>query len=70
MKLKPYGYSLPSDLYLVVYSEHFDWLQCDHGDGSIAVDVFDANGKFYDGIVACPDCLKRAEDFLNNLDLS
>lgn len=70
MKLKPYGYPLPSNLYLVVYSEQFDWLECDDGTGSIAVDVFDVHGNFYDGIVACPKCLKRAEDFLNNLDLS
>lgn len=55
-----YGYLLPSGLYVVVYPEKFTFLWCDHHEGTIAVDLFDSNGTFFDGIVACPKCLPAA----------
>lgn len=61
MKTLPYGYLLlTSGLYVVVYPEVFNFLTCDDGKASIAVDLLSEKGEYLDGMTTCPVCLPGA----------
>ena len=61
--MKPYGYVSKRGDYVVVYPYPFDLLQCDHGTGSIAYDLFDSTGDPKDYLVCCPRDLNDAHAF-------
>lgn len=42
----------------VAYKHKFDMLTCDHYTrGTVAIDLFDANGKMIDGMTCCERCV-------------